>query len=144
MNTALIHPAAGIDLANRFPGNPLLKPGDIRPSAQGLQIECLLNSAAFHFDGRTWLLLRVAERPEQRSGVTSFPVIESGGIRIREFPNDDPRLEIGGVCELEPGADIPRREDIPIRRPHPVVDANSLTSVELHAHRFQSEILDVG
>lgn len=81
------------DLAERFPENPLLKPRDIRPSAAGLKIECLLNPAAFRFDGRSWLLLRVAERPEQQPGIISFPVLENGAIRIREFPAADPRLD---------------------------------------------------
>jgi predicted GH43/DUF377 family glycosyl hydrolase len=93
MNTALLHPSAAQDLAARFPENPLLGPEDIPPSTCGLRVECLLNPAAFRFDGRIWLLLRVAERPAQNPGVTRFPVLENGVIRIREFSNDDPRLD---------------------------------------------------
>lgn len=95
MNPALIHPASGLDLAERLPGNPLLRPDDIAPSHPGLKVECLLNPAAFEFEGRTWLLLRVAERPEQKPGKTSFPVLDPTGIHIREFSNNDPRLKGG-------------------------------------------------
>ncbi len=60
-----------------------------------MNIECLLNPGAFQFDGRTWLLLRVAERPAQSPGKTSFPVLdESGVMRIVQFDNADPRLDL--------------------------------------------------
>lgn len=82
------------DLARRFPGNPILRPADIRPSAPGLGVECLLNPGAFRFAGRTWLLLRVAERPAQTSGKTSLPVLTgSGGTRVLELDHADPRLD---------------------------------------------------
>ena len=64
------------DLANRFPENPILCPMSICPSVPGMRIECLLNPGVFRFDGKTWLLLRVAERPEQKPGKTSFPVLD--------------------------------------------------------------------
>jgi len=86
------------DIAKRFPENPILKPEDIRPSMAGMKVECLLNPGVFRFDGRTWLLLRVAERPEQKQGRTSFPILaEEGGMKILEFDNalldlSDPRI----------------------------------------------------
>ena len=83
------------DIAQRFPENPILRPGDIRPSIDGMKVECLLNPGAFRFGGKTWLLLRVAERPGQKPGKTSFPVFgESGAIEILEFDNADPRLDL--------------------------------------------------
>ncbi len=93
MSTAVLTPPETSDIARRFAENPILTPDDIRPSMPGLNVECLLNPAAFRFDGRIWLLLRVAERPEQQPGTTSFPVLENGVIRIREFANQDPRLD---------------------------------------------------
>jgi predicted GH43/DUF377 family glycosyl hydrolase len=81
------------DLARRFPQNPLLRPADIRPSMPGMQVECLLNPGAFRFAGKTWLLLRVAERPEQKPGKISFPILhEDGQTEILEFDTGDPRL----------------------------------------------------
>ena len=61
------------DIAKRFAENPILRPADIRPSIAGMKVECLLNPGVFRFDDKTWLLLRVAERPEQKPGKTSFP-----------------------------------------------------------------------
>ena len=82
------------DLAKRFPENPILTPADIPPSAPGMKVECLLNPGAFRFKGRTHLLLRVAERPEQKPGRTTFPIFsETGELKILEFDNSDPKLD---------------------------------------------------
>ena len=83
------------DIAKRFAGNPLLRPEDIRPSRAGMKVECLLNPGVFQFAGQTWLLLRVAERPEQKPGKTTFPVLGAdGGVKILEFDNADPQLNL--------------------------------------------------
>ena len=83
------------DLARRFSSNPLLKPADIRPSFPGMEVECLLNPGVFRFGGKTWLLLRVAERPRQQPGRTSFPVLDpASSIQILEFDNDHPDLDL--------------------------------------------------
>jgi hypothetical protein len=63
------------DLARRFPVNPNLRPEDIRPSDERLKVECLLSPGVCRFDGKTWLLLRVAERPPQEAGKVSFPIM---------------------------------------------------------------------
>jgi predicted GH43/DUF377 family glycosyl hydrolase len=83
------------DIAERFAENPILRPADIRPSIDGMTVECLLNPGVFRFDGQTWLLLRVAERPEQKPGKISFPVLDAAGnLQILEFDNADPRLDL--------------------------------------------------
>ncbi len=83
------------DIAKRFSENPLLRPEDIRPSLAGMKVECLLNPGVFQFAGQTWLLLRVAERPEQKPGKTTFPVLGAdGGVKILEFDNADPQLNL--------------------------------------------------
>jgi len=83
------------DIAKRFPENPLLRPADVRPSIPGMKVECLLNPGAFRFDGKTWLLLRVAERPEQKPGKTTFPIFaKNGKVDILEFENSDPKLDL--------------------------------------------------
>ena len=86
------------DLAQRFPENPLMKPADILPSLTGMQVECLLNPGVFRFDDRTCLLLRVAERPEQKPGKTTFPVLDvAGKLKIVEFDNSDPKLDLADL-----------------------------------------------
>ncbi len=60
-----------------------------------MKIECLLNPGVFRFDCKIWLLLRVAERPEQKAGKTSFPVLDKQGtLEILEFDNSDPQLDL--------------------------------------------------
>ncbi|HLI08773.1 MAG TPA: glycoside hydrolase family 130 protein [Ktedonobacteraceae bacterium] len=83
------------DIAKRFASNPILRPQDVKPSLEGLQVECLLNPGAFRYQGKTALLLRVAERPQQKEGIVSTPILDpeaAGGIRILEFRRDDPDL----------------------------------------------------
>jgi predicted GH43/DUF377 family glycosyl hydrolase len=81
------------DLAKRFPQNPLLSPKDLSPSTDGLMIACLLNPGVFRFDGKIWLLVRVAERPEQNEVKVSFPILtETGETKIMEIALDDSDL----------------------------------------------------
>ena len=82
-----------MEIARRNIHNPILRPLDIHPSMAGMKIECLLNPGVFRFENKTWLLLRVAERPEQKKGQVSFPVLKHDGIEILHFREDDPRLD---------------------------------------------------
>lgn len=87
-----------MDIAQRFDSNPILRPSDCIPSRAGLEVVCLLNPGVFRYNGRTGLLLRVAERPHQSDDSISFPVIDPealGGIDILEFKKDDPDLGFG-------------------------------------------------
>lgn len=75
--------------------NPILEPGDLKPSLEGMKIECLLNPGVFEFAGKTWLLVRVAERPGQVSGEVSFPVLDSRNrIAVRRVPVSSPGLDL--------------------------------------------------
>ncbi|MHB9071079.1 MAG: glycoside hydrolase family 130 protein [Sedimentisphaerales bacterium] len=80
------------DIAKRLKKNPILVPATVRPSHTGLKVECLLNPGAFEYNDRIWLLMRVAERPEQKEGKISFPVMDNGEIRILEFDKATPNL----------------------------------------------------
>ena len=81
------------DIAKRFISNPILRPEDVKPSIAGMKVECLLNPGAFRFKNRIGLLLRVAERPEQKINMISTPVIDpETGIKIIEIRKDDPQL----------------------------------------------------
>ncbi len=82
-------------MATRFPQNPILTNHDIEPSRPDFVVECVLNPGVFSFAGKTWLLLRVAERPVQQAGFVSFPIIGAdGGLQILEFRQDDPDLDL--------------------------------------------------
>ncbi|PXY42412.1 glycosidase [Flavobacterium cheongpyeongense] len=81
------------DIARRFPENPLLMPKDLLPSSPELKIISLLNPGVFVFEGKTWLLVRVAESITQKEGVIFFPIINSlGKVEIIEIPLNDPDL----------------------------------------------------
>jgi len=81
------------DIAKRFAENPLLSPSDLSPSRDGLEITCLLNPGVFTFQGKTWLIVRVAERPKQTENIISFPILtESGSIDIMEIETNHPEL----------------------------------------------------
>lgn len=80
------------DIAKRFEQNPLLSPNDLAASIEGLDISCLLNPGVFQYDAKTWLLVRVAERPVQKEGLISFPILTETGIEIIEIDTNDPEL----------------------------------------------------
>ncbi|MDF2433991.1 MAG: beta,2-mannobiose phosphorylase / 1,2-beta-oligomannan phosphorylase [Mucilaginibacter sp.] len=81
------------DIARRFPQNPLLSPADLQASGEGLHIACLLNPGVFKYDNKIWLLVRVAERPEQSEVHISFPVLTATGeTHIMEIALSDADL----------------------------------------------------
>lgn len=83
------------DLVQRFGENPILQPRDLSPSMEGMEITCLLNPGVFRYQDKIWLLVRVAERPKQIPGKTSFPILKPDGTQeILEFDSSDPRLDL--------------------------------------------------
>ncbi|MFA6127501.1 MAG: glycoside hydrolase family 130 protein [Bacteroidales bacterium] len=83
-----------MDIAKRLGRNPLIRPSDLKPGIEGMEIVCLLNPGVFRFEGKIWLLLRVAERPRQIEGKISFPVYNAKGeIEILKFDKNDPDLD---------------------------------------------------
>lgn len=83
-----------MDITRRNSKNPLLKPCDLQPAIEGMEIVCLLNPGVFHLNGKVWLVLRVAERPKQEEGIISFPVYnKEGKIEVLSFDKNDPELD---------------------------------------------------
>ncbi len=85
------------ELAQRFSSNPLISPKDVRPSAPGLEVECVLNPGVFRYNGQTGLVLRVAERPPETERAIKVPVLNPAapdGIEILSFAKDDPELDL--------------------------------------------------
>jgi predicted GH43/DUF377 family glycosyl hydrolase len=83
------------DIAKRLAENPILRPSDIRPSVPGMKVECLLNPGVFRFLDKQWLLLRVAERPEQTPGKTTLAIMGGDSeLKILEFDNSDPKIDL--------------------------------------------------
>jgi beta-1,2-mannobiose phosphorylase / 1,2-beta-oligomannan phosphorylase len=86
------------DIVRRFEQNPLLAPKDIKSSQDDMVVERLLNPGVFRFDKKIWLLLRVAERPQQKEGFVSIARRVDGEIEILQFAKNDPHLHFA-----EPG-----------------------------------------
>ncbi len=90
-----LNSARAVVMTTRFDQNPILSTRDISPSHPGLEVNCVLNPGVFSFQGKTWLILRVAERPAQREGIISFPVLnEDGTFNILEFEKGHPGLDL--------------------------------------------------
>lgn len=82
-------------MAVRFTENPILTKADIRPSRPDWVVECVLNPGVFRFEGKIWLLLRIAERPPQKDGMVSFPVMNGAGqFHVMEFQKSDIHLDL--------------------------------------------------
>lgn len=79
-----------MDIAKRSLKNPLLRPADLKAGINGMEITCLLNPGVFRMNGKTWLLLRVAERPKQIEGKISFPIYNDGKIEVLSFDHERP------------------------------------------------------
>ena len=82
-------------MSKRFPSNPILTTKDIQPSQADFVVECVLNPGVFRFEEKIWMILRVAERPVQKEGRISFPILsQDGSIEILEFEKNDPQLNL--------------------------------------------------
>jgi predicted GH43/DUF377 family glycosyl hydrolase len=79
----------------------LLSPPQVPPSQSGLKVECLLNPGVFQYQDRTYLLIRVAERPELVQGRVQVPVMENGALKIHAWNADDPLLNISDPREYK-------------------------------------------
>ena len=87
------------DLAKRNPLNPLITPSQVNSYHPDTEVECLLNPGVFQFREMTWLVVRIAERPEQKEGEISFPIIKKRSVKIVSFRLDDPLLDISDPRE---------------------------------------------
>lgn len=82
-----------MDISHRFKENPLLSPADLAPSASNLQVRCLLNPGVFSFNGKIYLLVRVAETVHPIENKLFIPLrMADGAMDILELDLDDPDL----------------------------------------------------
>lgn len=88
------------DIARRFYQNPLISPTNVEPSQSGFEVTCVLNPGVFRIGDEVYLLVRVAERPLQKEGYLSFPILKLDGttdiVQIKadhtELITTDPRV----------------------------------------------------
>lgn len=81
----------------------LLRPEDVPPSDDALEVVATFNPGAIALDGEVVLLIRVAERPkEQREGMTALPRWDAAtGLNIDWEPNDALRFVDPRVVEVK-------------------------------------------
>jgi len=80
----------------RFANNPLLTPGDLKPTREDLEIFCTLNPAAVVFGDEVLLLVRVGEKPKETDDKHVATVMydaEKGQTRLLRIRRDDPDFE---------------------------------------------------
>ncbi|HYG04501.1 MAG TPA: glycoside hydrolase family 130 protein [Chryseosolibacter sp.] len=82
------------DIARRFEQNPLVTAKNLKPSSDDMVVASVLNPGVFRFDKKTWLLVRVSERPRQTEGFISVARYEDGEIEIERFAKNDPLLDL--------------------------------------------------
>ncbi|HUT75635.1 MAG TPA: glycoside hydrolase family 130 protein [Armatimonadota bacterium] len=90
--------------AERFAENPLISPGQVRPSREGWEVVSTMNAGAIVCGGEVLLLVRVAERPRPETpGELVAPMLDAGvdppTLRLLRVRKDDPDL-VGGDPRL--------------------------------------------
>ncbi len=98
----------------RFKENPLIRPEDVAPSREGLEVVGTFNPAAFEFGGRIGLLVRVAERPTGGDADTAVvPVFNTAtrppGIHLVPLRRDDADWDFSDprIVLARPGGNAP-------------------------------------
>ena len=82
---------------NRYPANPVVGLADVKPSKPDFEVMCAFNAGATLLpDGRTALLVRVAERPLPREGFVATALMDlehPGELKSLYIPKNDPELD---------------------------------------------------
>ncbi len=83
----------------RISNNPIIRISDVTPSAEGMEIIGVFNCGVAKYEGKTLLLLRVAERAISDEHFARVPMydIEQGKMVIREFDKRDTTIDFSDV-----------------------------------------------
>jgi predicted GH43/DUF377 family glycosyl hydrolase len=76
----------------RSPSNPIIEPGELRPSRDGFEVIGVFNAGVTRFEDEIVLLLRVAERPiseDPNAVVVGIYDVTRSEIVVRKFSRDD-------------------------------------------------------
>lgn len=81
----------------RFQENPLIRPADVKPSRDDVEVVCAFNCGCASFDGGIILLLRVAERPVHGPHEVVAPILHPDdlgrGLHFLRVDRQDPAFE---------------------------------------------------
>ena len=84
-------------MLERFAENPLVQPADVQPSRPDLEVWRVFNAGATLYQGKTILLMRVAERPVPEKGYMSTAFLDPANparYQILRIRLDDPDLDL--------------------------------------------------
>ena len=84
-------------MIERFAENPLITPDQVAPTSPELEVWRVFNAGATVVDGKTVLLMRVAERPIPEPGTMSTVFMDPdrpGEYRTMRVREDDPDLDV--------------------------------------------------
>ena len=85
-------------MIEKYAGNPVVSPRDVKPSREGYRVLGAFNPGAPLFGDEVLLLIRVAEGCEPREGFIRTPVCRLDGGKgtpeIMEFRADDPEVQL--------------------------------------------------
>ena len=84
-------------MIQRFANNPIVSQKDVKSSRPDFEVMCSFNAGATTFNGKTVLLVRVAERPKPEPGYAVTAVLDPdkpGEFKVLRFRRDDPDLDL--------------------------------------------------
>lgn len=85
-------------MVQKYAGNPLVRPADVKPTLNGYQVVGAFNPGAIRFGDEILLLLRVAERALPREGFLRLPTYQfeagKGVPEILEIRDRDPEVRL--------------------------------------------------
>jgi predicted GH43/DUF377 family glycosyl hydrolase len=91
-------------MITKHKNNPIIKPGDVKPSIEGYKVLGAFNPGAINFGDEIILLLRVAESCEPKEGYIRTPLyrFENGipHLDILEFKSSDPEVILKDACVI--------------------------------------------
>jgi len=110
---------------HRYENNPIITPEDVKPSMPGFEVVGVFNAGAIFVDGKTCLLLRIAERPEIKDPDSNF-------IEVPYYNEEKQQVDILYINKELPEVDL--------SDPRFVLDGHNfyLTSIS-HLRRAWSE-----
>jgi predicted GH43/DUF377 family glycosyl hydrolase len=82
--------------ALRSPNNPIIKPGNIKPSRDDFEVIGVFNAGVTRYKEEVILLLRVAERPVNKNtdiALTAVFDITKGRLVIKKFAKNNPEID---------------------------------------------------
>jgi predicted GH43/DUF377 family glycosyl hydrolase len=117
--------AAEPGLGKRVADNPVITPGEVKPSRPGLEVVSVLNAAAARVDGEVVLLLRVGERPrtdvDPPEGSMTFD-LSGPEPRLEPLDSGIPADNLVGVAFLDASQEPPQVIDVYVPKDLPGLD----------------------